>query len=147
MKSEKGDMFQRTLKKSQYGTLSSIYEKKTTSTRPDLMLEERQTKTIWICDMACPQENNIEKKKLEKRINYRQLEFKIRERKPGFKVQVVPLVISVFGGGLKEMLKELENMFEKDDLCERIGAEMQKTILMDSETNIQKVLSGLVQSD
>ena len=100
------------------------------------MLEERQTKTIWICDMACPQENNIEKKKLEKRINYRQLEFKIRERKPGFKVQVVPLVISVFGGGLKEMLKELENMFEKDDLCERIGAEMQKTILMDSETNI-----------
>ena len=106
------------------------------STRPDLMLEERQTKTIRICHMACPQENNIEKKKLEKRTNYRQLEFKIRERKPGFKVQVVPLVISVFGGGLKEMLKELENMFEKDDLCERIGAEMQKTILMDSETNI-----------
>ena len=97
--------------------------------------------------MACPQENNIEKKKLEKRTNYRQLEFKIRERKPGFKVKVVPLVISVFGGGLKEMLKELENMFEKDDLCESIGAEMQKTILMDRETNIWKVLSGLVQSD
>ena len=68
----------------------------------------------------------------------------IRERRPGLKV--VPLVLRVFGG-LKEMLKELENMFEKDDLCERIGAEMQKTILMDSETIIRKVLSGLVQSD
>ena len=45
------------------------------------------------------------------------------------------------------MLKELENMFEKDDLCESIVAEMQKTILMDSETIIWKVLSGLVQSD
>ena len=31
------------------------------------MLEEKQTKTIWICDMACPQENNMEKKILEKR--------------------------------------------------------------------------------
>ena len=30
------------------------------------MLEEKQTKTIWICDIACPQENNIEKKRLEK---------------------------------------------------------------------------------
>ena len=45
------------------------------------------------------------------------------------------------------MLKELKNMFEKDGLCERIGAEMQKTISLDSETIIRKVLSGLVQSD
>ena len=26
------------------------------------MLEEKQTKTIWICDMTCPQENNIERR-------------------------------------------------------------------------------------
>ena len=45
------------------------------------------------------------------------------------------------------MLKELENMFEKNDLCEKIVAEMQKKILMDSETIFQKVLSGLIQSD
>ena len=106
--------------------------KTTTSRRPDLMLEEKQTKTIWICDMVCPQENNTEKKRLEKRSNYRQLAFETRERRSGFKVKVVPLVISVFGGDLKEMLKELENMFEKDYLCERIRAEIQKTISMDS---------------
>ena len=97
--------------------------------------------------MTCPQDNIIEKERLEKRTNFRQLAFEIRERRTGFKVEVVPLVISIFGEDLKEMLKELENMFEKDDLCERIGAEMQKTILMDSETIIRKVLSGLVQSD
>ena len=97
--------------------------------------------------MTCPQENIIEKERLEKRTNFRQLAFEIRERRTGFKVEVVPLVISIFGEDLKEMLKELENMFEKDDLCERIGAEMQKTILMDSETIIRKVLSGLVQID
>ena len=59
----------------------------------------------------------------------------------------MPLVISVFGGGLNDMLKELENFFEKDELYERIRAEMQKTILVDSETIIRKVMSGLVQSD
>ena len=53
----------------------------------------------------------------------------------------MPLVISPFG---KEILKELENMFEKDDLCERIVEEMQKTILMDSETIIWKVLSKIL---
>ena len=38
-------------------------------------------------------------------------------------------------------------MFEKNDLCERIVAEMQKTILMKRDTIIPKVLSGLIQSD
>ena len=97
--------------------------------------------------MTCPQENNTEKKRLKKRTNYRQLAFKIRERRPGFKVKVVLLVISLFGGGITEILKELENMSEKDDLCERIVVEMQKKILMDSKTIIRKVLLGLVQSE
>ena len=39
-------------------------QKKTTYRRPDLVLQEKQTKTIWICDVAYPQENNIEKKRL-----------------------------------------------------------------------------------
>ena len=64
------------------------------------------------------EESNIEKKGLQKRTKYIQLAFEIRE-----------------------------NMFEKDDLCETIVAEKQKTILMDSETIIRKRLSGLVQND
>ena len=92
-----------------------------------------------------PSGEQYRKEEIGKENQLRQLAFEIRERRPGLKV--VPLVLRVIGGGLKEMLKELENMFEKDDLCERIGAEMQKTILMDSETIIRKVLSGLFQSD
>ena len=68
-----------------------------------------------------------------------------RERRPGFKSKVVALVIRAFGGGIKEVLKELEKLI--DDLYEKIVAEMQKAILMDSENIIQKVLSGLVLSD
>ena len=59
----------------------------------------------------------------------------------------MPLVISAFSGGIEEILKELENMFEKDNLCEKILEEMQITTLMDSEIFIRKVLSGLLQSD
>ena len=48
------------------------------------------------------------------RAKYSQLGFEIRERTLGFKVIIVSLVITLaFGGSLKEILKELENMFEK----------------------------------
>ena len=40
--------------------------KTTTSRRPDLILEEKEKKKIWICDMACPQQHNIENKKTGK---------------------------------------------------------------------------------
>ena len=32
----------------------------------DLILEDKEKKYIWICDMACPQEIKIEEKKNEK---------------------------------------------------------------------------------
>ena len=56
-------------------------------------------------------------------------------------------MISALGGGIKETVKVLENIFETNDLCKKVVAEMQKTILMDSETIIGKVLSGHVQSE
>ena len=122
------------------------FQKATTPRRPDLMLEENQTETVRIWDLACPQDNNIENKRLEKRTNYKQLGFEIRERerRPGYKLKVVLLVISAFGGAIKGILKELENMFEKDDLCEKNVAEIQKSILINNDTIIRKVLSGLV---
>ena len=59
----------------------------------------------------------------------------------------MPLVISALGVGIKETITELENVFETNDLCKKVVAEMQKTILRDNETIIRKVLSGLVHSD
>ena len=102
-KLEKGTCFRELSSKANMGLPVQFMKKKPTCRRPDLMIQEKQTKTIQICDMACPQENNIEKKRMEKRTNYRQLAFKIKERRPGFKVKVVPLVISAFDGGLKEI--------------------------------------------
>ena len=39
----------------------------------------------------------------------------------------------------------MEKIFENKDLLKRTICEMQKTVLMDSETTSRKVLSGLVQ--
>ena len=50
----------------------------------------------------------------------------------------MPLVISSLDGGIKETIKELENIFGTNDLCKPVVAKIQRTILMDSETIIQK---------
>ena len=60
-----------------------------------------------------PAREHTEKKRLEKRTNYRQFAFQIRERRPGFNVKVVLLVINAFSGGIKEILKELKNVWKK----------------------------------
>ena len=56
-------------------------------------------------------------------------------------------MISALGGGIEGMIHEVEKILGKNDLCTKIVGEMQKIVLMDSETTIRKVLSGLVQSE
>ena len=58
------------------------------------MLEEKQTETIKICDRTWSQDNNIQKKRPEKRTDYAELAFEITKRKPDFKVRIMPLVTS-----------------------------------------------------
>ena len=57
--------------------------KTTTSRRPDSVLEDKERRKIWICDMTCPQQANIAAKRNEKVTKYRQLAFELRERRPG----------------------------------------------------------------
>ena len=130
-----------------YEISNSTYEKTTAALRPDRIPEDKEKKYIWICDMACPQEINVEEKRNEKRTKYRQLAFELRERRAGYNIVVVPLVIGALGGGVKETIQQIERIFGKGDWGKRIVGEMQKTIFMDSESIIRKVLSGLVQTE
>ena len=65
-------------------------QKSTTARRPDLILEDKEKKRIWICDMACPQQRNIKTKRIEKLMKNRQLAFETREQRPDYVVTVVP---------------------------------------------------------
>ena len=82
--------------------------KTTTCRRPDLTLEGKERKMIWLYDMACPQEDNINSKTNDKRAKYQQLAFEMRERRIGYKVIVVPIIIGCIGGGIELTLKEVK---------------------------------------
>ena len=71
----------------------------------------------------------------------------MRERRTEYKIYVISVVIGELGGGIKEAILEVKKIFKKDDLSEKIVAEMERTVLMDSETDIRKILSGHVQTD
>ena len=60
--------------------------------------------------------------------NQLQFVLKIRKRRPGFKVKVVLLIITAFGGRIKE-IKELENMLEKKVCVKRLWHKCRKLFL------------------
>ena len=93
--------------------------KTTTSRRADLTLEDKQKKTIWICDMACPQERNIETKMNDKRTKYQQLAFGIRERRKEYKVVVVPIKLGVWEEALTKQLEKYDEFFENEELANK----------------------------
>ena len=71
----------------------------------------------------------------------------MRERRVEYKKYVIPVVIGVLGGGIKITIYEVKKIFKQDDLSKEIVGEMQRTILMDGEIIIHKILSGLVETD
>ena len=97
--------------------------------------------------MACPQHQNIETKWFEMLTKYTQLAYELRERRPEHKITVIPLIIGALGGGMKSAMVELSNVLNKNELAKQVAGEMQKTILIDSESTIRKVLSGLIQGE
>ena len=95
--------------------------------------------------MACPQQRNIEAKRLEKLTKYRQLAYKSRERHPEHKIMVVPLIIGALGGCIRQIMVDMRKIFENKYLLKQTICEMQKIVLIDREITSRKVLSGLVQ--
>ena len=91
--------------------------------------------------------NNIETKRIKEMTKYRQLEFETRERRPSYDVYVLPVVIGALGGGIKTLRKDLKKVFHNNELLDEVVATMQKTVLMDSESIIRRVMSGLIQGE
>ena len=58
---------------------------------------------------------------------------------------VVSLIIGALGAGMRQVAKDVGMIFENNDVTKKTICEMQKTVLMDSETTAREVLSGLIQ--
>ena len=112
--------------------------------RPDVIIEDKNKKEVYIIDMACPMECNILAKTTEKLRNYCQLSFELREKRRDFKVYIVPLVIGCLGGGVESFSKYAKLLISDEHLLKWITQDMVKTIVFHSETIMRKVISKLI---
>ena len=114
--------------------------------RPDLTLENTAKKTILLNDIACPNGSNKGAKREEKMRKYQQLCFELRERRKGYTVIVIPMIIGCLGGEIKELKANVKRIFDyhNDKELELIAREMQKTVLWESESLMRKILSRLL---
>ena len=62
----------------------------------------------------------------EKLTKYGQLAFEMRERRPGYVIKVVPVIIGALGGGMKMLKTELKTVFNDQELVDKIAGEMQE---------------------
>ena len=91
-------------------------------------------------------QQNIDIKWRGKVTQYQQPVFETRERRPRYPVMIVPRN-NWSPSWHEETMNDLTILLTKQELLVKNSAKMQKTILMDSETLLRKVFSGLVQSD
>ena len=84
------------------------------------------------------QQQNIDTKRRDKLVQYRQLAFETRERRPGYTATIVPVIIGALGDGMKKTINELTKLLAKQDLVVKTAAKIQKTILMESKIILRK---------
>ena len=71
-----------------------------------------------------------------------------RERRPGYEIYVVPVAVGALGGGIEVLKFDLKKIFNNNELLEELVAVIQKTVLiMDSESIVRRVMSGLIQGE
>ena len=94
--------------------------------------------------MVYPQENNLVTRDQK---TGRQLAFELRKRRAEYKAYLRPVAIKILGGSIQEAILEVKKIFKQDDMSKKIVCEMQRTILMNDETIVRKILSRLVQTN
>ena len=116
--------------------------KTTSARRPDAMIENDEEKTLWIMDMACPNEKNISEKHREKLTKYQQLAFEMRQERLEYRVEIVPIVIGCLGGGMKQVECQVEKIIKDEGGARLTCNEMLKAVVFESDSMLRKTLTG-----
>ena len=88
-------------------------QKTETARRSKLILETKCENQIWIGEMACPRQQNIDTKRRDKLTRYQQLAFEMTERRLGYTVTIVPVIIGALGGGMEKTMNDLTKLLTK----------------------------------
>jgi hypothetical protein len=110
---------------------------------PDLRIEDKKEKWIWVVDMSCPGDINVSEKEGEKKRNYVELVIELRMQRPGWKVTVMPLIVGVTGA-ISKLPLHLNSLFNNEKISTRCLREMQKTTVLGSVQMINRIECNLV---
>ena len=128
------------------GDVEYNMRKESTARRPDVAIEYKERKVIHLVDMACPNVKNVLEKNKEKRQKYQQLVFEVKERRPEYKVEVIPIVIGCMGGGVGVMREQIRKILINSD-TNKVCREMLRTAVMESESILRKVITNILIGD
>ncbi len=93
-------------------------------------MEDKRAKNILIVDMACPQEQNCEKTTRTKLDKYKQIAFETREKRPGYRVEVVPVIIGCLGGNMRKVKDAIGRVISEPQEIESVARKMQVSVLL-----------------
>ena len=62
-------------------------------------------------------------------------------------MEIVPVIIGCLGGGVEQAGGAVTKLFEEEGKVIKIMRTMLQTVLMEGETIIRKVLSGVIQPE
>ena len=81
----------------------------------------------------------------EKLNKYQQLTFTTREKRPGYDVKILPMIIGCLGDGMQRLAEQVAKIIKDKNDVEGVCQNMQKTVLVESETIMNKGIRGIIQ--
>ena len=99
-----------------------------TERRPDLVVEDRLCKSIFIIEMSVPTDSNINGRWQEKFQKYQKLAADMRKQFRGYRIKVVPMIIGALGT-VDTLMEDLSGIPKLSKSAVEVMRAMQRTVL------------------
>ena len=111
-----------------------------TERKPDLVVEDRLCKSIYITDMSVPTDSNINGRWQEKFQKYQKLAADMRKQFRGYRIKVVPMIIGALGT-VDTLLEDLRGIPKLSKRGVEVMRAMQRTVLCSAVRILRRHLS------
>lgn len=123
---------------SMYWDRQVLTDRHTAHNKPDVLLVDKTGRSAYIIDVAIPHNSNIERKYVEKKVNYEPLAREIKEIWRLERVVVVPIILSATGIVPKSLTASLDVL----GLSHSLVQTMQKYTILHTCSMLRGVLDG-----